>query len=210
MTATSAVYKISLLPDYHSPPEQPFTNLTIAFTSPLAQQEELVTVQLLESEQQACEHPTLGAQTPLEFRSSQEVPKDKMNSPTVLEFFPVMIFMVILFVLLVLMVMCVALQKSSPGRGTGFQQHLAGAAGGQSPPQSPGPTQYSPGTSPTSHLSPATGLGGVPITPSTSYMYPSNLATPQQNFASGLHPSSTAYRRTRSSVSPKQPGLFSS
>lgn len=203
-TTTSAVYKLSLLSDYHSPPEPPFTNLTVSFLSPLAQQEELVLVTFAESDLSCETPPTIMLPKDSKMKSPvQEDTRPLVPSPS--NHLPITVAIVVFFVL-ILMVMCVALQKTSTTLKSGFQSHLH--PGGHSPihPTSPA---YSPITSP--HVPGVRPPGVYPTASTPNIVSPpgSNIASPQQIpfYGSGL--SSTAYRRTRMSSSPKQHGLFS-
>jgi len=229
LSASSAVYKVSLLPGYHPSPdqEQPVV-IEVSFSSPLAQQEELVTVHLLDSDQACNLTPQSSEELPV-----KEAPAVSRRPPSFLaDRIPWIVFVVVLFALLLLMVVCVALQKtSSGGSGSGFKQplHTSNVSTIGSQPfshQSPGAaSQYSPGISPatsqyTFKSPPPTSSGaastrgmvdggsgkGMPFTPSASYLSTgAGVSTPQQTFNSMSHPR----RRMQSSASPKQPGLFS-
>ena len=196
-TTVSATYKLSVLPDYHSPPEPSFTNLTVSFLSPYSQQEELVYVTF--AEDLSCETPhsislpgTLvkKGHTPPSLASSSQLP---------------IIIGLIFLLILILLVTCVALQKSSNST-SGFQLHLP--PGGQTPIQSYATAYTSVNTTPFSMHAPHREAPGIYPTPSI----PSHqrMNSPQHTPFLGTGPSSTAsQRRTRASSSPKQTGLFS-
>ena len=221
------MYNVALLPGYYPPDQQEPVVVNVSFSSPLAQQEELVKVYLLDSDQ-ACDNISpnlLPTQSP-EF-PEKETPEVSKHPPSFLaatvDHFPLIVFVVVLFSLLLLMVVCVALQKtSSGGSGSGFKQHLQNSnvsTIGSQPFQSPSAagTQYSPGIS--SAASPYNFTGGVASTGGTvgggsgkgvtftstaSYLGTgAGMTTPQQTF------NSMPRRRMQSSASPKQPGLFS-
>lgn len=206
-TTTSAVYKLSLLPDYHSPPEPPFTNLTISFLSPLAQQEELISVTFAESDPSCDTAPSISlpkdsktdtSDQDQEKKHSQPAPDSSSNKLGI-------IAMSIFFCVLMLLVMCVALQKTSTNSKSGFPSHLP--PGGKSPLHSTS-LPYSPVTSPQQSMHAPIGPGVYPTSSTPNIVSPSgsNVASPHQT-PFGLP--SSACRRTRSSSSPKQHGLFS-
>lgn len=192
---TSAVYKISLLPDYHSPPEPSFTNLSVSFLSPLSQQEELVSVTFVEDV--FCEDTTSISVPRTYVQKGKTLPSSSLSSQL-----PIILGIIFLLVL-VLLVMCVALQKTSTST-SGFQSHLP--PGGQTPHQSHEPA-YSLMSSPQLSMH-SSGIGGPGVYPSSSTPR-KTVNSPQHTpyHGSGL-PSTAAHRRTRSS-SPKQHGLFS-
>ena len=208
-TTTSATYKLQLLPDYHSPPEPPFTNLTVSFLSPLADQEEIVAVTF--SMDGACEAtPTLSItsdakKSALANKGVAPLLTFSQSSQLVL-----IVGSIFLFVLIVL-VLCVALQKTSTSN-SGFRVHLP-PSGGQPPHHFISPTP-SPVTSPSQQPLYSQGRGPPGGFPSTSTP---NVTTPAARLntvgyqptpfpGSGITP--TTYQR-RSSSSPKQPSLFS-
>ena len=176
------MFRISLLSDYHCPPEPPFSDLNLTFFSPLTQQEDVISVTFLELSD--------GQAPPGNIPSKPPVLPSKKAAPSFSSYFiivPVGLFMVAI-------VMCMALNRAATNSASGFQAKL--------PPESAASTPHhallSPMTSPMT--SPQQTFQRTPA------YNPSQQYTPQVAGSA----SSTAYkRRTGFSSSPGQHGLFS-
>ena len=187
-SSTKVTYRLSLLPDYHCPPEPPFIDLNITFYSILTHQEEYVSVSFLESD--------LSCPVEVQATPSAAVPyppraKETKNSLSASLTYLLVAFLILL---LVVMVICMALSKSSTHtRSSGFSEHL--------PPNHTSPQHHA--------LSPsqATPMSSQP--PSMHYQSPTfnQRQTPMSATPSVAMPSTR--QRTPFSSSPGQHGLFS-
>lgn len=215
-STTKVTFRISVLSDYHCPPEQPFTDLNVSFSSSITHQEELVSVSFLETDSASCPDVSPGIpgspDTPLtrgggSGRGSAK-PLSSTSPPWML------ILVAILTIILATLVICVALNKSSANGNSGFRAHL--------PPSSSSSTILSPSNTPmTSPQQPSLHASSYPgpaqQTPSSQSFYAqhprqtplgaggSGGPTTPFNLGLGMSP----HRRTGLSSSPGQHGLFS-
>lgn len=184
---TRATYRLSLLPDYHCPPELPFTSLNVSFFCTLTNQEEFVSVSFMELDNMQAAFPT--ADTSVNPRSKAK----GALTPSIPPYFPY-ILVTILAVILATIVICMALNKSSAHSESGFSEHL------------PVDTSTHPAFSPTA--TPLTSPQQVPVGSS----FHQTPAFPQRTTPGVAPPSisqQSAYKRTNLSSSPGQHGLFS-
>lgn len=193
---TRATYLLTLLPDYHCPPEPPFTALNVSFLCTITNQEEFISVSFLESDLSCPDDPAaLPVGTPLATwtRGKGALP------PFVPTYFPY-ILVTILALILATIVVCMALSKSSSHAESGFSEHL--------PPADASLQPLSPSASGTPFTSPQQSLHMPP--PSVgAYQTPAfnasrHAATPTPSFSMA-----GASKRTSFSSSPTQHGLFS-
>lgn len=191
---TEAVYRISLLPSYHSPPETPFSELSITFLHPHTQQEEIVSVTYIQPTDPACP-PTSTTPTTAATKPVTLVPKWRVGKPSYA------VLIVTIFVMfLATLVICLAINRTSTSSSTGFSAHLppspppVGMA--STPISSPTPKGtlqqqlYSSGP----YQSPTSPIGGFGV--HSQHHTPSTMPTPSP-------------RKTGFSSSPGQHGLFS-
>lgn len=211
---TRVTYRISLVSDYHCPPEPPFNRTNISFLSSIAHQEELVSVSFLELDQ-ACPPPEVSNLAPL---YTPLVPADapRGSLPPSLPLYFSYIFVTILTVIVATVVICLALNKSSSHGNTGFSAHLPPTSSGATPTPPTLNTAFSPVATPmqqqTSHMS---GYPSRTHTPATPF-HPVTQHTPAVATPTGIPrgaapPASGTHRRpgTGFSSSPGQHGLFS-
>jgi hypothetical protein len=182
-----ATYRLSLLPDYHCPPEPPFTALNVSFLCTLTNQEEHVSVSFLELDATPTQPPDMPFNAGSKVRGAV--------TPSVSTYFP-HILVTILAVILATIVVCMALNKSSAHSESGFQVHL------------PLDTSTHPALSPT-----ATPMTSPQPVGSSYLQTPAALSQHHQQATPGSLSRSGApqsgYRRTNLSSSPGQHGLFS-
>ena len=202
---TTAVYRISLLPSYHSPPEHAFDSLNVTFSSPLTQQEQQVSVTFLESDQSCPTTPTLD-------------PSDTPTQATQVIVYPspylYYIIIIVVAMILVTIVICLALNKTSSVSKQGFSSHLPTPGGVHGSPQNTlSPMMGTPSTHPR-HPPPSqpqtlyssSGYQGS----SASFNVSQHGRTPVGHGSGVTSPTSQGgFNRTGLSSSPGQHGLFS-
>ena len=198
----TAVYRISLLPSFHSPPEPGFNPLNITFSSPSSQQEQLLAVTFLESDPSCPTTPTsVSPDTPI-----QTTPGKGISYPSSYLYY---IIFIVVAIVLVTIVMCLALNRTSIDSKKGFSSHLPPSG---SPPQSPlGPMA----TSPPLHSHPPQNLHASGYQGHSSFNVSGQHGrtlpthTPIGHGSARSSPPQGGFNRTGFSSSPGQHGLFS-
>ncbi len=198
LSPTRASYHVSILPDYHCPPEPSFTNLNVTLSSPLTRQEEVVSVTFLESDI-SC--PTDTPNTGI-LDTPKQPSRDRRGSGGIPQGYFPYILVAILAVVLVTIVVCLALGKTNSHPNTGFSAHLPRGS-----PLSPAhPLSPTPGPP---HSGRVSSYSQHQQTPSGFNIPQSQQATPISSPATIVPGSTGPYKRPGFSPSPVQHGLFS-